>query len=38
MQHIVVHTARPDNLQAKDWKINGVGRNGNIIQKVCPVN
>ncbi|XP_025829565.1 furin-like protease 1 isoform X2 [Agrilus planipennis] len=27
MQHIVVRTARPQNLIASDWKINGVGRN-----------
>ncbi|XP_067140914.1 furin-like protease 1, isoforms 1/1-X/2 [Centruroides vittatus] len=27
MQHIVVRTARPENLHSKDWKINGVGRN-----------
>lgn len=27
MQHIVVRTARPENLRAKDWKTNGVGRN-----------
>ncbi|XP_074599820.1 proprotein convertase subtilisin/kexin type 4-like isoform X3 [Brevipalpus obovatus] len=27
MQHIVVLTAKPANLHAKDWKTNGVGRN-----------
>jgi furin len=27
MQHIVVATARPANLHARDWKTNGVGRN-----------
>lgn len=26
MQHIVVRTARPENLEAPDWHINGVGR------------
>lgn len=26
MQHIVVRTARPQNLIATDWKVNGVGR------------
>uniref|UniRef100_A0A0P4WFA9 furin n=1 Tax=Scylla olivacea TaxID=85551 RepID=A0A0P4WFA9_SCYOL len=26
MQHIVVRTARPENLEAPDWQINGVGR------------
>ncbi|KAK3877496.1 hypothetical protein Pcinc_017822, partial [Petrolisthes cinctipes] len=26
MQHIVVRTARPDNLEAPDWQVNGVGR------------
>uniref|UniRef100_A0A6P7G4S6 furin n=1 Tax=Diabrotica virgifera virgifera TaxID=50390 RepID=A0A6P7G4S6_DIAVI len=26
MQHIVVRTARPQNLIAPDWKVNGVGR------------
>lgn len=30
LQHIVVRTARPANLQASDWKVNGVGRNGEI--------
>lgn len=28
MQHIVVATARPANLRAPDWTVNGVGRNG----------
>lgn len=28
MQHIVVRTAKPDNLIARDWQVNGVGRNG----------
>jgi furin len=28
MQHIVVRTARPQNLVSSDWKVNGVGRNG----------
>ena len=27
LQHIVVRTAKPLNLRAGDWKINGVGRN-----------
>ncbi|XP_049818358.1 furin-like protease 1, isoforms 1/1-X/2 isoform X2 [Aethina tumida] len=27
MQHIVVRTARPENLYANDWQTNGVGRN-----------
>ncbi|XP_076465888.1 furin-like protease kpc-1 isoform X3 [Babylonia areolata] len=27
MQHIVVETAKPDNLKAPDWVINGVGKN-----------
>lgn len=27
MQHIVVATARPANLKAPDWAVNGVGRN-----------
>lgn len=27
MQHIVVLSARPGNLHARDWKTNGVGRN-----------
>ncbi|XP_034241763.1 furin-like protease 1 isoform X2 [Thrips palmi] len=27
MQHIVVRTARPANLQSSDWAVNGVGRN-----------
>ncbi|XP_045618014.1 furin-like protease kpc-1 isoform X2 [Procambarus clarkii] len=26
MQHIVVRTARPENLEAPDWQTNGVGR------------
>lgn len=26
MQHIVVRTARPAKLFAKDWAVNGVGR------------
>ncbi|MCL4137474.1 UNVERIFIED_CONTAM: hypothetical protein GTU68_037289 [Idotea baltica] len=26
MQHVVVRTARPENLNAPDWQINGVGR------------
>ena len=28
MQHIVVRTAKPDHLIARDWQVNGVGRNG----------
>ena len=28
MQHIVVQTARPANLQTNDWVTNGVGRRG----------
>ena len=28
MQHIVVQTARPANLQADDWATNGAGYNG----------
>lgn len=27
MQHIVVLTAHPANLHARDWRMNGVGRN-----------
>ncbi|XP_046400886.1 furin-like protease 1 isoform X2 [Ischnura elegans] len=27
MQHIVVRTAKPANLRAPDWSVNGVGRN-----------
>ncbi|CAG0912487.1 unnamed protein product [Notodromas monacha] len=27
LQHIVVRTARPENLNAPDWQVNGVGRN-----------
>uniref|UniRef100_A0A183BVH1 P/Homo B domain-containing protein n=1 Tax=Globodera pallida TaxID=36090 RepID=A0A183BVH1_GLOPA len=27
MQHIVVRTAKPVNLRAGDWRLNGVGRN-----------
>ena len=27
MQHIVVRTARPENLLTDDWQTNGVGRN-----------
>uniref|UniRef100_A0A914ELW8 P/Homo B domain-containing protein n=1 Tax=Acrobeloides nanus TaxID=290746 RepID=A0A914ELW8_9BILA len=27
LQHIVVRTAKPVNLRAGDWKINGIGRN-----------
>ncbi|KZS04479.1 Amontillado [Daphnia magna] len=27
MQHIVVRTAKPANLKADDWQVNGVGRN-----------
>lgn len=27
MQHVVVLTARPANLHARDWKTNGIGRN-----------
>ena len=30
MQHIVVRTAKPANLKADDWQVNGVGRNGKI--------
>ncbi|KAK7079011.1 hypothetical protein SK128_020599 [Halocaridina rubra] len=26
MQHIVVRTGRPENLEAPDWQKNGVGR------------
>ena len=26
MQHIVVRTARTENLKAKDWRVNGVGK------------
>jgi len=32
MQHIVVRTARPANLKSSDWKVNGVGRNGKLLQ------
>jgi furin len=28
MQHIVVRTAKSDHLIARDWQVNGVGRNG----------
>lgn len=39
MQHIVVRTAKPANLNATDWVTNGVGRNGQssplIIQIQC---
>ena len=28
MQHIVVRSAKPANLKAEDWQVNGVGRNG----------
>lgn len=31
MQHIVVRTAKPANLQAPDWVVNGVGRNGELV-------
>lgn len=31
MQHIVVRTAKPANLKADDWQVNGVGRNGKFI-------
>lgn len=27
MQHVVVHAAHPGNLHARDWRMNGVGRN-----------
>ena len=30
MQHIVVRTAKPANLKADDWQVNGVGRNGKL--------
>jgi furin len=30
MQHIVVRTARPANLKSLDWKVNGVGSNGEL--------
>jgi len=30
MQHIVVETAKPDNLNAQDWVINGVGKKGEV--------
>lgn len=33
MQHIVVATARPANLRAPDWIVNGVGRNGMYVLK-----
>lgn len=33
MQHIVVRTAKPANLQAFDWVVNGVGRNGELSVK-----
>lgn len=26
MQHLVVQTANPGNLQASDWRVNGVGK------------
>lgn len=31
MQHIVVMTAKPENLHAQDWLINGIGRKGKYI-------
>jgi furin len=31
MQHIVVRTARSENLHAPDWRTNGVGRNGEFL-------
>lgn len=34
MQHIVVRTARPANLKSFDWKVNGVGRNGELLNSV----
>lgn len=30
MQHIVVETAKPDNLNAADWVSNGVGKKGDV--------
>lgn len=36
MQHIVVATARPANLKAPDWAVNGVGRNGKqLLNRLC---
>lgn len=32
MQHIVVQTAKPWNLNSSDWVTNGIGRNGNCFQ------
>lgn len=38
MQHIVVATARPANLRAPDWTVNGVGRNGEkIASLICMI-
>lgn len=34
MQHIVVRTAKPENLFAPDWVTNGVGRNGMLITNI----
>lgn len=28
LQHLVVRASRPAQLQAEDWRINGVGRQG----------
>lgn len=28
MQHLVVRASRPAQLQAEDWRVNGVGRQG----------
>lgn len=28
MQHLVVRASRPAQLQAEDWRTNGVGRQG----------
>lgn len=33
MQHIVVRTAKPANLQAPDWVVNGIGRNGEYLEQ-----
>lgn len=32
LQHIVVRTAKPANLLARDWITNGVNRNGKLFE------
>lgn len=38
MQHIVVLTAKPGNLDADDWLINGVGRKGKLRRQLVSFN